>query len=193
MVSPQDDRLRQIAAQFIHPTTPIPSTPSSPPLAPTTNGVMESPSIKFAASGSSHSREPTPTPLTPPVQAAAGASFLPMAISGSFQFMSASDLDLDPSNDITEQETPVASTNEWVHVDQINTVPSFGVPPEDIVEQGTVLSGGAEKLAQEEVQDLRAQISVTEIAITEVPTSPWTSYERTSRLTYWFPLIALAD
>jgi len=84
--------------------------------------------------------------------------------------MSASDLDLDPSNDITEQETTAAPANEWVHVEQIHTAPSFGVSAEDVP---TVLSGEAEKLAQEEVQELQAQTHATEeVAITEVATLP---------------------
>lgn len=69
----------------------------------------------------------------------------------------------------------MAPANEWVHVEQIQSAPSFGVSTEDIVQQGAVLSGEAEKLAQEEVQELQVQSHITEVAITEVPLS--LSYE----------------
>jgi hypothetical protein len=86
--------------------------------------------------------------------------------------MSASDLDLDPSNDITEQEPTAAPANEWVHVEQLHTAPSFGVSAEDVVQPLAVLSSETEKPAQEEVQELQAQTHATEVGITEVATSP---------------------
>lgn len=161
-----DDRLRQIAAQFIHPPTPIPSAPASPVLAATAtaNGHAHPAPIDFTA-GASLSREATPTPT---VQAAVSASFLPMPTTGSFQFMSASDLDLDPSNDITEQDAPVAPTSEWVHVEESQPAPSFGVPPEEVVQESAVMSGDVEKLVNEETQELQTEIQVSKIPISNV-------------------------
>lgn len=173
----QDSRLRAIVGQFIHPTTPIPSAPASPHLsataATTTNGAptaAESVPLNFTT-GVSLSREPTPTP-TPPVPSTSttGTGFLGASASapGSFQFLSASDLDLDldPSNDITEQEPPVAPTSEWVHVDEDKPAPSFGVPPAEVVQESAVFSGDVERLVAEETADIRGQ--TLEIPISNV-------------------------
>lgn len=84
--------------------------------------------------------------------------------------MSASDLDLDPSNDITAQDAPIAPTSEWVHVDETQTTPSFGVHPEEVAQESAVQSQDVEKLAEEEVRDLQTQVPVSEIPISNVST-----------------------
>ncbi|KAF8315880.1 hypothetical protein DL93DRAFT_813957 [Clavulina sp. PMI_390] len=155
------DRLRQIAAQFIHPPTPIPSAPASPTLHATTNGHPPT-------NGVHHPPEPAPTPAVQ-ASSAIGAGFLAMPSTGSFQFMSASDLDLDPSNDITEQDPVAAPTSEWVHVEQ-PAPPSFGVNPNEVAQESAVMSEEVEKLAAEEAQDIQAQSPAVPIAPTAVTT-----------------------
>lgn len=74
--------------------------------------------------------------------------------------MSASDLDLDPTNDITEQEAPVAPTGEWVHVEgsQTSETPSFGVSAHEIAQDTAVMAGGdVERDVQEGIADIQSQ------------------------------------
>lgn len=124
-VSIIDSRLREITAQFIHPLTPVPSAPTSPHLAPANGHAIhhEDAPVAQVRFGGLDDVAPAHAPVA--MRAAAPA----LATIGSFQFLSASEVDekftpdlgqpLNPADDITEQApSNMTQSTEWVHINE---------------------------------------------------------------------------
>jgi len=139
----EDDRLREIVQQFIHPTTPIPSAPSSPPLVASTNFPEEA-----TLSVEDVSTPTTAQPLSHPIVPSGSG----LTTTSSFQFMSESDLDLEPVQEYAS--TDQARSTGWVHIDEISPLHHEEVDPNL---NGGVMSEEVHNLVEEEVEEIQAQ------------------------------------
>src|SRR5258708_6117884 len=134
------DRLREIAQEFIHLPTPIPSAPPTPVAPP---APLEEPSSETEPVPAPVPAETPELPSSQPVVLTSGSAVIPTT--GSFQFMNASELDAEtmaaPAHDPLSD-----STAEWVQV---------STPTHEPVVSDTVLSEEVQKLVEEETQEIR--------------------------------------
>jgi hypothetical protein len=139
----EDDRLRDIVQQFIHPTTPIPSAPSSPPLAPSTDFPEEA-TLSVEDVSTPTATQPLSHPIVP-----SGSG---LTATSSFQFMSESDLDLEPVQEYAS--TDQARSAGWVHIDEISPLHHEEL---DADLNGGVISEEVHNLVEEEVEEAQGQ------------------------------------